>query len=476
MRFPEKGQEKQSILTKIKSFKSKDAQWAKGRCFSYVYYPGDEMSDLLKNAYTEYFCENALNPSAFPSLKKMETEVISMVANLLGGDNDVCGTMTSGGTESILMAIKTAREWAKLNKPQIQFPEVILPISAHPAFQKAFHYFGIKHKLVKLDNDLKADVAHLQTLINENTIMLVASAPSYPHGIMDPIEDIAQIALKNNFLFHVDACVGGFVLPFLNKLGYKIPPFDFSVDGVTSMSCDIHKYGYSAKGASVILHKNKELRKHQFFVYSDWTGGIYGSPSVSGTRSGGSIAAAWSAINYQGIEGYTKMTKTKMDITQKVKDFVESKSEINIIGEPVMCIFAIGSDKIDIYEVGDELNIKDWFIDKQQFPPSIHLSINYMHKDIIDEFIKDFDQSISKADSFDINKLMKSVQIKTVENLQNLLPDEYFKKFKKWAANKSDIGGKRTAAMYGMMGSLREGDEGVDEMVLEFLDKLNSLD
>jgi glutamate/tyrosine decarboxylase-like PLP-dependent enzyme len=262
----------------------------------------------------------------------------------------------------------------------------------------------------------------------------------------------------------------------MKKLGYDIPPFDFQVDGVTSMSCDIHKYGYTAKGASVVLHKTKELRKHQFFVYSDWTGGIYGSPSVTGTRSGGSIAAAWCAINHMGINGYMEMTKTSMVITEKIKNYINNHKDLNIIGDPVMCIFAIDSRTIDIYSLGDELMVKDWFIDKQQFPPSLHLSINQHHKISVDALIEDIGNAVEKAKSFSWSNLNKQIQIKAVESLKSVLPNAYFKKFKSFAASNSDIGSKRTAAMYGMMGTLREDDQGMDVMVMEFLDKLNSLE
>jgi len=476
MNFPDKGEKAEVLIESMEAMKAKDAKWKEGRCFSYVYYPDEEMSKLLKTAYTSFFSENALNPSAFPSLRQMELEIVSMVADLLNGDEDTCGSLTTGGTESIMMAIKSAREWAKINKPNIKTPEIVLPCSAHPAFQKAFHYFGIKQRLVKVDKDFKADMDDFISKINENTIMLIGSAPAYPHGVMDPIETIASKAKECGVLCHVDACVGGFVLPFLKKLNYDIPPFDFMVEGVTSMSCDIHKYGYTAKGASVILYKNKELRKHQYFVYSDWTGGIYGSPSVTGTRSGGAIAAAWCAIKHKGYSGYMEMTKKTMDVAKRIIDYVENHSDLYIIGSPIMCIFAIGSDKIDIYSLGDELMVKDWFIDKQQFPPSLHLSVNQHHEISVNELLDDLDDCIRKAKAFNLSNLSNQIQVKTVEVLKALLPDAYFKKFKKIAANKSDIGSKRTAAMYGMMGTLRADEDGMDVMVMEFLDKLNSLE
>ena len=220
-----------------------------------------------------------------------------MTSKLLNGENQpsgdkAAGTMTSGGTESILMAIKTAREWAKINKPHVKEPELIMPITAHPAFNKGGHYFGVKIVTIATKDDYRVDVNAMKEAINDNTILLVGSAPSYPQGVIDPIEEIASLAKQNKILMHVDACVGGIVLPFYRKLGQELPGFDFAVDGVTSISVDLHKYGYAAKGASVVIYKNKDLRRHQFYVTTDWPGGMYGSPAVLGTRPGGAIAAA----------------------------------------------------------------------------------------------------------------------------------------------------------------------------------------
>ena len=297
--------------------KSDDLNWKEGRNFSYVYYAGDEILNTVKEAYQLFFSENALNPSAFPSLQKMEVDVIEMVGDLLNGDDLVAGSMTSGGTESILMAVKSAREWAK--KSGISNPEIIVPATAHPAFHKACYYFDMEIKVAKVGDDFRAIPTEIARCINNNTVMLVASAPSYPQGVVDPVEAIASLAKEKKLLCHVDACVGGFMLPFLKKLNFPIPGFDFSVDGVTSISADIHKYGYAAKGASVILYKNPELRKCQFYSYTHWSGGIYGSPSMAGTRPGGSIAAAWAALKYIGMEGYCKKAKICIGTTQKLK-------------------------------------------------------------------------------------------------------------------------------------------------------------
>ena len=274
MVMPKSGINKTELFDQMREVKNNNIKWREGKAFSLVFNGGEEITEVIKDAYTMFFSENGLNPSAFPSLKKFENEVVQMTASLLNG-TESAGNMTSGGTESILMAIKTAREWAKVNKPEIKEPELIMPISAHPAFNKGGHYFGIKVVSIPTKADYRADVKAMKEAINENTILLVGSAPSYPQGVIDPIEEIATMAKENNLLMHVDACVGGVVLPFYKKLGADIPPFDFSVDGVTSMSVDLHKYGYAAKGASVVLYKNKALRRHQFYVTTDWPGGMY---------------------------------------------------------------------------------------------------------------------------------------------------------------------------------------------------------
>ncbi|MEM9823266.1 MAG: aminotransferase class V-fold PLP-dependent enzyme, partial [Bacteroidota bacterium] len=249
MKLPESGQAKETILQQLKDMKMEDANWRDGKTFSYVYYAGEDVLELTKAAYEMYFSENALNPTAFQSLRRMETEVIKMAADLFGGDQQIRGSLTSGGTESILMAVKTARSWALQNRPEIEQPEIILAANAHPAFNKACHYFKVKAVVVAVDANFRADLQQMRAAIGPNTVMLVASAPAYPQGGIDSVVDIAQMAKANGLLCHVDACVGGFLLPFLRQIRPQLPAFDFSVDGVTSISADIHKYGYAAKGA-----------------------------------------------------------------------------------------------------------------------------------------------------------------------------------------------------------------------------------
>jgi sphinganine-1-phosphate aldolase len=280
--LPKTGAGRESVLKQLETLHNVDTKWREGRVFSLVYHASDEHTEFLKRVYTMYFHENGLNPGAFPSLKKFEAEVISMAANLLGSRGDVAGAMTSGGSESIMMSVKTHRDWAFATKG-IKAPEMIVPMTVHPAFDKAMHYFGVKPIKIAVDAKQRVDLEAVKQALSPNTVLIVGSAPQYPHGVMDPIADLARIARDHGCGMHVDACVGGFMLPFIKKLGHEVPPFDFSVEGVTAMSADLHKYGFTAKGASCILYRDKDLRRYQFYVSKDWPGGLFASPTMTGT-------------------------------------------------------------------------------------------------------------------------------------------------------------------------------------------------
>ncbi|MEM1323130.1 MAG: aminotransferase class V-fold PLP-dependent enzyme [Bacteroidota bacterium] len=469
--FPQQGRSQSDLLAEMQEMKTGDAKWRSGKVFSYVYFAGDEVLNAVKAAYNAFFSENALNPTAFQSLRRMETEVIGMCADLLHGDADIRGSMTSGGTESILMAVKTAREWGKRNKPEMTEPELVMTDSAHPAFNKACHYFGVKAVIVPAGEDFRARPELMEAAITERTVMLVGSAPSYPQGVIDPIEAIAGLAQRRGLLCHVDACVGGFMLPFLQRLGYPIPPFDFAVPGVTSISADIHKYGYAAKGASVVLYRSAALRKLQFYVYTQWAGGIYGSPTMTGTRPGGAIAAAWAALRFIGMEGYLQKAEAAMQCAQRIRKGIEGIPGLKVLGQPDMTILAVSSDQLDVYEVGDEMGLMGWSIDRQQLPPSLHLTITPAHVNLVEEFLGDLSAAAAKARKMTLGKLSKSLQLGTVKGLKKILPEQLMERFQVLAAKHSSIGGKRSAAMYGMMGELQDTNN-LDEMIREFLDRL----
>ena len=470
--LPAAGLTRDEVFGRMAAVRDKDTRWRDGRTFSLVFYAGEEMLSILKEAYTMFFSENGLNPGAFPSLKKFESEVLCMTAGLLGGDANTAGNMTSGGTESILMAVKTARQKFRVERPDITEPEILVPVSAHPAFDKAGHYFDVKIRHIPIGEDYRADVAATRAAVSERTIMIVGSAPQYPQGVVDPIRELADIATSHGILMHVDACEGGMMLPFVRRLGYPVPDFDFRIPGVTSMSVDLHKYGYAAKGASCVLYRDKDLRRHQYFVYTEWPGGIYASPSIAGTRPGGAIAAAWAIMNYLGEEGYLNITRTVMDTTRYIAEAVREMHGVKILGAPHMSVLCLAADdpSLDIYAVGDEMSVRGWHLDRQQYPASLHLTINWAHSQSCEQFITDLRDSITKARRFSLNKLNASMGALAGSAL-GVLPESVASGLTR-LFSKFGGGGlpKRSAAMYGMMGNLpNRGD--LQDVVKDLLDK-----
>lgn len=387
--LPKHGAPHDEVLRRLGELRQRDARWHDGRVFSLVYHAGDAHTELLKQAYGMYLSENALNPMAFPSLKQMENEVVSMVAHLLNGGADACGTLTSGGSESLLMACKTYRDKARAERPEITRPEMIVPQSVHPALLKAAHYLGVTPVVAPLGPDFRVDVAAVRERITPNTIFLVGSAPPYPHGVIDPIEELAELAQSHGLGLHVDACVGGFMLPFVERLGYKVPRFDFRVPGVTSMSADLHKYGYAAKGASTILYRTPELRKFQFFAYTDWPGGLFVSTTMQGTRPGGGIAAAWACLNALGEDGYLRLATGVMQTARTMIEGISAIPGLRVLGEPSMSVFAFTSDGPNLFAIADGMEARGWHMDRQQLPTSIHMLTTPAHEPIVTDYLRD---------------------------------------------------------------------------------------
>jgi sphinganine-1-phosphate aldolase len=393
------GYEPQELLEAMAQLKEDDADWRAGKMWSLVYHLDDEHAEVVKKAFSLYLSENYINPMAFKSLKRMEEELINISVELLHGDQDTVGSMTSGGTESILQAMYTAREYASKAKPWIKKPEVVAPESIHVAFDKAAHYLGLKLRKAPLRADYTADPEAMERLINKRTILLLASAPQYPHGVLDPIPEIGAIAEKHKLLFHVDACFGGFILPWVEKLGYPVTPFDFRVPGVTSVSADLHKFGYGAKGASVLLHKSMDTMQHQFFVATEWAGGIYVSTNYQGTRSGGPIAASFASMKHLGESGYLENAKLIMQGAAKLREAIEHIPGLHVMGKPVVSVTAFKSEdpELDIYVVADRMEEKGWIVDRQQFPKCIHTTVMPHHLPILDDYLTDLQEAVSYA-------------------------------------------------------------------------------
>lgn len=389
--IPQKGVDRAALLEQMEAFRGGDVDWRANRAFGLVYRHSDAHTETIKAAYGLYFSENGLNPMAFKSLQKMERAVVAMTAGLFHGDAEVVGCMTSGGTESLLLPVLTYRNRARRKRPWIRRPEIIVPESAHVGFSKAGEYFDVKIVKAPLKADFTADTAAMEKMITRNTIALAGSAPNYPYGTIDPIEELAALAVRRNLPLHVDACLGGFFLPWLEKLGEAIPLFDFRVPGVTSISADIHKYGYSAKGASTILYRNQDYFRDQIFAEVNWCGGVYGGPTMAGTRPGGAIAAAWASLQALGEEGYRENARKVMDTARQFRDGVAAIPGLYVLGRPAMGVFAYGaSDKhISIYAVADQLEEKGWHIDRLQEPECIHLILNPGHAAIAQQYFED---------------------------------------------------------------------------------------
>jgi sphinganine-1-phosphate aldolase len=403
--LPDKGAGREQILSRLKSMKSGDVDWRSGRMFSLIYNAGEEIRDVAREAFDLYFMENGLSPFAFPSLKQLETEVVAMAVDLLGGDAETVGSFTCGGTESIFMAVKTARDWARANRPEASEPEMIKPVTAHPAWEKSANYLGLKVVNIPPGADFRANVRAMADAVSKNTILMIGSAMTYPHGVVDPIAELGELAAQHNIWLHVDSCLGGFILPFVEKLGYEVPKFDFRVPGVTSMSADLHKYGFAAKGASCVLYRNSDFRQYQYFAHADFPGGVYGTSTLTGARPGGPIAAAWAVMNYLGEEGYLKLAKKAMETTKKLMDGVNATPGLKVLVKPHATVFAIVSDTINVYALSDALKERGWLVEKQQMPPSLHLTVSPIHAELADEFLADLKTCTKEVEDIDPSNL-----------------------------------------------------------------------
>ncbi len=377
--------------------KTQDADWHGARTFSLVYPANDEVDAVLADANDLYLYENALNPLRFPSLRQMEVEVVEMTAGLLHAPEGFGGCMTSGGTESILMAVKSARDRARAERG-VTRPKLVAPVSAHPAFAKAAHYLGLEHVQVPLDDSYRADLDAAARLIDDETALVMGSAPNYPFGTADPIPELAALAAERGISFHTDACLGGFLLPFYERLGEPVPPFDFRVPGVTTLSADVHKYGYATKGASVVLHRDGEhLKRYQRFLYDAWPGGLYLSFAMAGARPAAPIAAAWAILVHLGEEGYLELAGQVRDAVRRFRGGIEALPELEVIGDPVMSVFAFGAREgsgVDPFAVGDAMDDKGWCLDRQHGPDALHLMLSPKHLTVADAFLADLADAV----------------------------------------------------------------------------------
>ena len=399
--FTRSGRPVEDVIADLKAKRTNDVRWEDGRAFGMVYDGGAEVHRVAEQAAAMYLHENALNTRAFPSLASIQSEVVGWTAQLLNGPDTTSGFLTSGGTESILCAVKAARERGRAERG-ISQPEIVLAESAHAAFHKGAYLFGLEvHKTPVLD-DWTADVDAMANAVNENTVLVVGSAPQYPQGVLDPIADIASLAAEADANCHVDACMGGFVLPFIEELGRELPPWDFRVEGVTSISADIHKLGYAPKGVSVILHRTKELRRFQTFVFDDWLGGFYASPNLQGTRSGLPMAAAWAVMQHLGIDGYVDLTRQTLENADQMRAGIAAIDGLRVLGDGRMHLIAMASDPqadqpIDVFALADALEKRGWFHDRQKPPDSLHSTVSNSNTGVIGDYLAALDESVREV-------------------------------------------------------------------------------
>lgn len=395
--LPAQGLTHKQLLDKIREYETlSEVDWAKGKVSGAVYWGDEKLTDLLVKVYGDFAWTNPLHPDLFPGVRKMEAEVVRMACALFNGGPDSCGTVTSGGTESILMACKAYRDMA--HERGIKHPEIVAPVSVHAAFDKAAHYFGMKLIHVPLDKKtMKVDVKAMRRAISRNTAMLVCSAPQFPHGIMDPVVEVAKLAVKYDIPFHVDACLGGFLIVFMEKAGFRLDPFDFRVKGVTSISADTHKYGYAPKGSSVVLYSERKFRHYQYFVAPDWQGGIYASPSMAGSRPGGIIAACWATMMHMGENGYVEATKKVVGTARKIKAGIHKVDGVFVFGDPEVSVVALGSNDFDIFRLSNALTSKGWNLNTLQFPSSIHICVTMLHtqQGVAEQFVGDVKREVA---------------------------------------------------------------------------------
>ncbi|MFN7017790.1 MAG: pyridoxal phosphate-dependent decarboxylase family protein [Fimbriimonadales bacterium] len=396
--IPEQGIPREQILSWLQQLREQESPpWQQGRVSGTVYHGGEAHSAFLSQVYALHSQSNPLHADLFPSTVRFEAEIVRMTASLLNApttddpSQQVVGTTTSGGTESILLAMKTYRDWARAEKG-ITEPEVVAPETAHPAFDKAAHLFGIKLIRTPVGDDFKANLGAMHKAITHRTIALVGSAPGYPHGVIDPIPQIAQMAKQYGIGMHVDACLGGFILPFIEALGYAVTSWDFRVDGVTSISVDPHKYGYTPKGLSVVLYRGRNLRRYQYFTATEWPGGLYASPTLPGSRPGALSVAGWAAMVSIGRQGYLECARQIIETAKQLRKGIEQMPELKLMGEPLFLIaFTSAQERLNIYQVYDQMAARGWRLTALQHPPGLHLAVTIRHAQvgIADAFLND---------------------------------------------------------------------------------------
>ena len=402
--LPEQGLPAEAIAAALTSFKAGDLEWKRGTVWGYIYPVEPEIEAVGKAAYMDFLTENALDPTVFPSVMVLENRIVRLACDHLQGGPDASGNFTSGGTESILLACKTARDYARAVRPEVTRPAIVLPITAHAAFHKAAHYLGLDVIRVPVDPDtFRATGEAVAAAITDQTVLVVASSPSYAHGVVDDVVGIAAAAQARGVPCHVDGCVGAWLLPFFRELGEDIPPFDFSVPGVSSISMDLHKYAFCPKGASLVLYADKAYRAHQFYACAGWTGYTVVNATVQSTKTGGPVAAAWATLHAFGREGYLAKARALLGAHKAIVEGVGRIDGIRMLGTPEMCMGAFASDdpRVNVFHIADEMKQRGWYVQPQLgidgYPQNIHLSVNPGVSDQVAPMLASLAESVEAA-------------------------------------------------------------------------------
>ena len=400
-KIPELGTAWADLKAQMQGARGGDVAWQDGRAAVYVFHSGEDVLEVAHDAYGMFISENGLGPAAFPSLKRMEREVISIALGLQQAPDGAAGCMTSGGTESIVMAMKACRDWSAAHRPVTGVPKVVAPYSAHPAFNKGAHMLGMEVVRVPTVEGFLADVSAIADAVDERTIMVVGSAPCFPYGVVDPIAELGALAADRSLWLHVDACVGGYLTPFMRDVHAEtgrspLPPCDFSVPGVSSISLDLHKYGYAAKGASTVLYRDKAFRDAQVFHFEDWPCGHMYTPTLAGTRPGGAIAAAWAVLHYLGRPGYVERARRINGVRERIREACDDLG-LEVYGDPGLSIIAFGDPEGDILAAGEGLYAQGWFSSRVQNPDGIQFMISPEHHRFIEEYVAVLGQCVADA-------------------------------------------------------------------------------
>ena len=386
--FPAAGTSREDLLAALRSERADDLDWRSGRAFSLVYHPDDPELEALQHEVADMFLhENALNPFRYRTLLRMEGEILSMACDLFGA---AAASLSSGGTESIFLAVQTARDHARARG--VMAPRLVASRTAHPAFAKACKYLDVQLDLLEVGPDGRAVPERYAASAGPDVALMVVSAPCYPYGVIDPVGEVAAIAAQEGILCHVDACLGGYLLPFWERLGRSVPPWDFRVEGVTSLSADVHKYGYCFKGVSTVMYRDPELYQRQVFMYDDWPGGLYASASSAGTRPGAPIAAAWATMTHLGEEGYLRLARRVAAATDAFRSGIEEIDGLRVTSDPDMSVFEFGPDPdsdvaVDMDGLCDVMDARGWNLDRQQ--GGLHLMLSPGHDAVVGEFLGD---------------------------------------------------------------------------------------